>query len=175
VAELFAEFWKLEERHSRLERPAPWTATRSGPIGRLFGRGHQTIWGELASWCEVDAELEALWTSIAWVRDMVLDNVDGPSSLVASLSTVVELLEGWVDTAAANGVLWGTRSTLISALSYFSEVDAELELLMSRHNADLTEDQVDALWTWVCAASDSLASHVLPSIAHSPPNGTGEW
>jgi hypothetical protein len=38
---------------------------------------------------------------------MVLDNVDGLSSLAASLSTVVELLEGWINTAAANGVRWG--------------------------------------------------------------------
>jgi hypothetical protein len=28
---------------------------------------------------------------------MVLDNVDGLSSLAASLSTVVELLEGWIN------------------------------------------------------------------------------
>jgi hypothetical protein len=34
----------------------------------------------------------------------VLDNVDQPSSLVASLSTMVELLEDQIDAVAANGV-----------------------------------------------------------------------
>jgi hypothetical protein len=38
------------------------------------------------------------------VRDLVLDNVDGLSSLAASLSTVVELLEARIDASAANGV-----------------------------------------------------------------------
>jgi hypothetical protein len=41
---------------------------------------------------------------VARVWDLVLDWADGPSSLIASLSTVVEMLEGWVDAAAANGV-----------------------------------------------------------------------
>jgi hypothetical protein len=71
----------------------------------------------------------------------VLGNVDGLSSLVASLSMVVELLEGRIDIMAANGVRWGTRSALVVALSHFPE----LELLESRRNADLTNDQFDAL------------------------------
>jgi hypothetical protein len=56
---------------------------------------------------EVDAELDALWTSAMRVWDMVLDNVDGPSSLVASVSRAVDLLEGQIDAMAANGVHWG--------------------------------------------------------------------
>jgi hypothetical protein len=40
----------------------------------------------------VDAELEALWTLVARVQDLVLHNVDGPSSLTASLYMMVELL-----------------------------------------------------------------------------------
>jgi hypothetical protein len=71
----------------------------------------------------------------------VLGNVDGLSSLVASLSMVAELLEGRIDIMAANGVRWGTRSALVVALSHFPE----LELLESRRNADLTNDQFDAL------------------------------
>jgi hypothetical protein len=122
----------------------------------------------------VDVKLEALWTSAAWVRELVLDNDDGPSSLGASLSVAVELLKGRVNTAAANGVRWVTLSMLVAALSHFSELDAKLELLRSRRNADLRDDQVDALWTRVRVASDSLASHVLPSIPHNPPDGTGE-
>jgi hypothetical protein len=32
-------------------------------------------------------------------------------------------------------------------LSHFPELRTELVLLGSRHNADLTDDRVDALWT----------------------------
>jgi hypothetical protein len=97
----------------------------------------------------------------------VLDNADGPSSLAASLSRAVEQLEGRVDVMATNRVHWGTRSALVTALSYFPELDAELELLRSGCNADVTEDQVDALLTRVHVASDSLALHVLPLFSHS--------
>jgi hypothetical protein len=103
-----------------------------------------------------------------------LDNADEPSSLAASLSMAVELLEGWVDFAAANGVRWGTRSALVAALSHFLKLDTELELLESGCNADLTENKVDALWTCVHMASDSLVSHVFPSGARSPPDDARE-
>jgi hypothetical protein len=95
---------------------------------------------ELAARREVDTELKALWCSAAWVQELVLDNADGPSSLVASLALAVELLEGRVDAMATNGVRWGTQSALVAALSHFPE----LELLRSRRNGDLTKDQVDA-------------------------------
>jgi hypothetical protein len=129
---------------------------------------------ELAPRREMDAELEALQTLVVWVQDLVLDNADGPSSLAASLSTVVELLEGQVNAAATNGVRYRTQSALVAALLHFLLLDAELELLMSERNADLTEDQVDAFWARVRATSDSLASHVLPSIACNPPDGAGK-
>jgi hypothetical protein len=58
----------------------------------------------MAAWREVDAELEAPWASAARVRDLVLGDVDGPSSLAASVSMAVELLEGQIDAAAANRV-----------------------------------------------------------------------
>jgi hypothetical protein len=51
--------------------------------------------------------------------DLVLDRADMPSSLVASLSMAVELLEVRVDTVATNGVRWGTRSALVAAQSHF--------------------------------------------------------
>jgi hypothetical protein len=104
----------------------------------------------------------------------VLGRADGPSSHAASLSTVVELLEGQVDAVVTNGVRWGTRSVLVAALSHFLELDAKLELLRSGHNAALMEDQVDALWILARPASDLLASHVLPSVAHGRPNGAGK-
>jgi hypothetical protein len=68
-----------------------------------------------------------------------------PSSLVVSLSMIVELLEGRVNVTAANGVHGGTRWVLVAALSHFPGWDIELELLRSGRNVDMTEDQVDAL------------------------------
>jgi hypothetical protein len=70
----------------------------------------------------------------------VLDNVDESSSLVASLSAVVELLKGRFDTTTAKGVSWGTRSALVATLSHFPVLEAELELLGSGCFADLTDD-----------------------------------
>jgi hypothetical protein len=100
---------------------------------------------ELVARWEADAELEAMHTLVVRVRYLVLDNTDGLSSLAASMSMMVELLEGWIDTAAANGVRWGNCSALVASLSHFLELKSELELLGSRHNADLTEDLADAL------------------------------
>jgi hypothetical protein len=129
---------------------------------------------ELAVQWEADAELEVLWTLTAWVQDLVLDRADGSSSLTASLSMVVEWLEGRVDATAANGVCWGTRSALVAALSHFLEQEAKLEMPWPGRNVVLTEDQVDALWILACPASDLLESHVLPSVAHGPPHGARE-
>jgi hypothetical protein len=60
---------------------------------------------------------------------------------------------------------------LVAALLHFLELEPELELLGSGHNVNLTEDQADAHWAQVRAASDWLALHVPPSVAHSPPDG----
>jgi hypothetical protein len=76
---------------------------------------------------------------------LVLGNVNETSSLAASLSTVVELLKGRINTVAANGVHWGTWSALVAALSDFPELEIEMELLESGCNANLTDDQTDAL------------------------------
>jgi hypothetical protein len=53
-------------------------------------------------------------------------------------------------------------------------MEAELELLRSGCNVDITDDQVDALWTQVHVASDLLVSHVPPSFAYSPPDSAWE-
>jgi hypothetical protein len=58
---------------------------------------------------------------------------------------MVELLEDCIAVAIANGVRLGTRSALAAALSHFLELGTKLELPESGRNADLTEDQVDAL------------------------------
>jgi hypothetical protein len=122
----------------------------------------------------VDAEWEVLQTLAAWIRDLVLDNADGPSSLATSISMVAELLEGWVDVAASNGVHCGTQSALVAALPHFSKLEAKLELLESGRNTILVEDLVDAQWILAHPASDSLALYVLPSITRHHPDGTGE-
>jgi hypothetical protein len=49
---------------------------------------------DLTAWWLVDIELQALQTLVARVRVLELGNADGPSSLVASLSMVAELLKG---------------------------------------------------------------------------------
>jgi hypothetical protein len=89
-------------------------------------------------------------------------------------SVVAESLKDRIDTAATNGVYWGTRSTLVVILSDFLELESELELLGSWWNADLTDDQADALWPRVSGALDSLASLVPSSFAHNPLDDAGE-
>jgi hypothetical protein len=59
----------------------------------------------------------------------VLDDTDGPSSLAASMSTAVELLEDWIDAAAANGVRWGSHPSLVAIVLYFPELKTNLEVL----------------------------------------------
>jgi hypothetical protein len=54
--------------------------------------------------CHVDVMSEGLWAFLALVWDLVLGDVDGPSSLVVSLSMVVDLFESQIDTATINGV-----------------------------------------------------------------------
>jgi hypothetical protein len=73
----------------------------------------------------------------------VLDDADGPSSLVASMLAVAEQLESWIDATTANGVHWGSRSALVATVSHFPELDINLEVLRSRCNAGLTEDEVE--------------------------------
>jgi hypothetical protein len=59
----------------------------------------------------------------------VLGSDDGSSSLAASMSMIVELLEGWIDATAANGVRWGSHSALVATVSHFPELKTELEVL----------------------------------------------
>jgi hypothetical protein len=129
---------------------------------------------ELAAQQEADAELEALRTAATRVLELVPDNVNGSSSLAASMSAVVELLEDRIDATATNNVYWVSHFVLVTAMSHFLELKSELVLLGSRRNADLTEVEVDALWTQVHMASNSLASYVPSSVAHSTPNGAVE-
>jgi hypothetical protein len=75
-----------------------------------------------------------------------LKGFDETSSPAASLSLVEDLIEGRVDVVATNRVRWGSRLALTAALSYFSELEPELDVLGSGRNADLTEGQLEPLW-----------------------------
>jgi hypothetical protein len=66
----------------------------------------------------------------------VLGGINGTSSLAASMSMTAELLEGWIDIGAANGVHWGSHSALVAAVLHFLELKTELEVLGSGHNMD---------------------------------------
>jgi hypothetical protein len=51
------------------------------------------------------------------------------SSMIASLSSAVHMVEDCIDVAAINGVHWVARLALIATLSHFPELGPELELL----------------------------------------------
>jgi hypothetical protein len=75
-----------------------------------------------------------------------------------------------INIAATNGVQSGTRSALVIDLLHFAELKSELQLLRSRQDADLSDDQADSLWPLVSVASDSLVSLVPSSFALDLPN-----
>jgi hypothetical protein len=56
----------------------------------------------------------------------------------------------------------GGRSTLVTVLSHFPELEAKLELVGSGRGTDLNDDQSDALWPLVSVTSDSLHRLFLP-------------
>jgi hypothetical protein len=101
------------------------------------------------------------------VRDLV-------SFVVAPLSLAAELIKDCVNVVATNRVCWGTRSVLTTTLSHFLELATELELLGSRHTADLMEYQADGLWTQVRQAMESLASFIPLSVTCVSPDDTGQ-
>jgi hypothetical protein len=177
MGKLATKFQGLEETCSRLEGPSEKICSLL--LGPLSGQSYQADrLDEVAEWLEAtlaerrqaDAELEALRTSAAFVRDLILGDASGSSSLAMSLVMVAEEVEKRVNVATTNGVWWGTQSTLVAALSHFPKLEPELELLGSEQDADLSDGQTDALWPLVSVASNSLASLVPSSLAHDPPN-----
>jgi hypothetical protein len=181
VGELVAEFQMLVERRSRLERPSARICDlllglppdRARLVDHL-DKSTEQLGAELAARRELNAEPVALWTSAARIRHLVLDNVNGPFSLAASLPMLAELLEDRVDTTAANVGRWGTQSMLVTALSHFPELESVVELLWFGRNMVWMEDRLDALWILARLALELLASYVLPSVTHNPPDGMGE-
>jgi hypothetical protein len=75
--------------------------------------------------------LEALRPSVALVQDLVLGDVDvhvyGRGAA-----------QGRIDAMAANWILWGSDSTLVTVVSHFPELETGLEVLESQCNAGLT-------------------------------------
>jgi hypothetical protein len=69
--------------------------------------------------------LEALRAFATLVCDLILGKTGGPSSLMTSLSMVAEKVENRINTVAANGVWWGTRSAFVAALSHFPELKSQ--------------------------------------------------
>jgi hypothetical protein len=124
----------------------------------------------MARRCRANVELEALWVSVALVRDSVLGDSSELSSLAAPLAWVPEEVENRINMAAANGVRSETRSTLVVVLSHFPKLELKLELLRFRRDADQSDDRADALWPLVSMASDSLTSLVPSSLVHNPPD-----
>jgi hypothetical protein len=84
------------------------------------------------------------------------------------------LIEDDVNAMTTNGVRWGTRSVLATALLHFPELEVELELLGSWRNVDMIGGLVDALWSQTCQASESLVAFIPLSIAHGPSDDMGE-
>jgi hypothetical protein len=72
------------------------------------------------------------------------------------------------------GSIGGARLALTAALSHFPEVEPKLELHGPRHNADLTESQLDAHWGRTRRASNSMLSSVLSSDSRNSPNDSGK-
>jgi hypothetical protein len=152
VGELVAELQRVEGHRSKLEQHA--TKIRAPLLEPLLGRAWLADHLEEAVGClreeldprwEAEEKLEALQSSTVRVQGLVLGNTDGSSTQATSMSVVVELLKGWIDTAAASRVYWGSRSVLVATVSHFSELDTDLEVSGSGHRAGLIEDEVDAL------------------------------
>jgi hypothetical protein len=68
----------------------------------------------------------------------------------------------------------GAWLAITIALSFFPELEVELDMLGSRYNVDLTHDEMEVLWAQTCWTSKSLSSRVPPSAVSSPPDGVGE-
>jgi hypothetical protein len=167
-----AKFWWLEELCSRLDglgvrihglllEPPPDQAQWADHLDKAA----EQLEAELAERHQVDAELDIL----------LCCTCSGPGTVRCrrSIFTGNIAVESRIDAATANGVRWGTQSTLVTILSHFPELKSELELLGARRNADMFDNQADALWPLVSVASDSLASLVPSSFACDPPDGVG--
>jgi hypothetical protein len=81
-------------------------------------------------------------------RGLVLMEPDGvaPLAVALFLSSLSGPSEMHVSVAALNGVRWGARLALTAILSHFPELEVKLDLLGSAYNADLSCNEMEALW-----------------------------
>jgi hypothetical protein len=86
----------------------------------------------------------------------VLGSVDGSSSLAASMSTVVELLEGQINTGAANGVRWGSHFPLVATVLHFLELKTKLEWLILCTSLVITHIKLDRSLPYLLATTMSI-------------------
>jgi hypothetical protein len=111
VDELFTEFREQEERRLLLEKSG--ARVYDLILGPLSGRARLDnlleeaigyLWVEQVARYEANGELEAMCSSVARVRDLVLEGPSGMSSLTVSLSSAIELIGDHVDATTTNGV-----------------------------------------------------------------------
>jgi hypothetical protein len=98
----------------------------------------------LASAKNTDRALQSLATR---VRGPLLEWSDEKPPLAVVLYLSTELIEGRVNAVAINRVQWGARLALTAVLSHFTKLESELELLWSGYNIDLTDGEMEILWT----------------------------
>jgi hypothetical protein len=94
VKQLVAKFQRMEELCLRLEGPGMWICAllNGPPAGQARWADHLDeatgrLEAEMAKHHQVVTELEALWTSAAFVGDLVLGDVDRPSSLAPPMES----------------------------------------------------------------------------------------
>jgi hypothetical protein len=75
----------------------------------------------------------------------------------------------WLPTGSTGGLV-GTDCRLVA----LPRVGDRARATWSGHNADLTEGQLDALWTQMHRASESLELGIPSSVAHDSPDDIGE-
>jgi hypothetical protein len=131
--ELTTKLQGMEELCLRLEGPGAriYSLLLGPPPGKVRWADHleeaaERLEAVLAERRQVDAELEGLWTSVALVRDLILGEAGGPSSLATSLSMVVEEAENRINTVAINGVRWGDSICVDHHLIAFSRTEVRV-------------------------------------------------
>jgi hypothetical protein len=118
-------------------------------------------------------EQEALRDLATWVCGPVLGRPKETPPLAMVLTSSVELAEGRVNAAAINEIQWGAHLALTAVLSHFLELEPKFELPGSGYNVDLTNDEMENLWTRTRWALELLSSRVPPSVACHPPDCVG--
>lgn len=114
---------------------------------------------------EAEAELLSVQTSAGRIRDLVLENADGVSSMPQALAMAAERIEDRIEAAAATGARWGARMALTTAVSHFPEVKPDLPVIGDGFNPQLTRGATGLLWAEVSDAAERIASRIPGRMA----------